>query len=488
MVSPRVEGESRSKEHALALRAATAPAEEAAEAWQALMTVLPFDEISEETQRVLPAIFANIHQEPNVPELSRLRGVYRNAWVRNQQLLYGVHPVLQELARRGIDYRVTKGMAVLHLVETLGSRVMSDVDIVVRAQDVDDLRRIMSAYGFRSSDPPACVHRIPSVSRDALNFNRGSERIDVHVSPFREPERLFTAMLNTDGVQANSVSLALADPALVMINAMVHGNDAFSRTDRIQALVDVHHLSSIVTIDGAVEVSESLGLGRIVNEFLDHGDAFGMRYSVSRRPADVAAGGLRVKPSGVGVRMVTRFRARLDLIRARSIRLPIRTTRRTTELKHALAYRIWVRLGKSAKLESRACRWFGGFLAAPHESLPMDVQCRPFDAERPRYLAATSFSQNAFDWRFGFRHEADHLDIVLQIEDDALDEADAFVLVNGDFVTKIVGGDLESRTVFLREVPPRAEVSIRPLGAACTGCYPTLDGMQIRMKVVGRHA
>lgn len=479
-----MESDSHFREQVLALRAATAPADEAAEAWRSLMTLLPFDEISESTQRVVPAIFANIQSVENIPERARLRGVYRNAWVRNQRLLYSAQPVLVEFERRAIPYRVTKGMAVLQLINTLGSRVMSDIDVVIDQEDVDGVRQVLGAHGFRSSDAPACHHRAAAVNRDALNFNRGTERIDIHVSPFRQPETLFRAMLETKGSRPMTSGLVLADPILVVLHAMIHGVRADSRTDRIQAIIDVSQLMSIVSPDEVLARGESLGLESSLEKFLDQSTAAGIDFRVSRRPNRNSASDPDVQRSKMALSRLNGFRERLRLLRLRSIGISRELARDSRGLKHARAYRLWLQLGKSAKLESHVLRWTGGFLVPAHESLPTEFECRPFSADCPPWVTSTSISRASLDWRFGFLHQSTSVDVVLEVIDDGFQDSDAFVFLNGAFVTKIVGGDPESRTIFLSKVPPHSEVSFRPVGPACTDCYPDLDGMLIRMKVV----
>ena len=158
--------------------------------------------------------------------------------------------------------------------------------------------------------------------------------------------------------------------------------------------------------------------------------------------------------------------------------------RNCVEFRHAVSYRIWLQMGKSANLERRILRRKGGFLVSPVDVLPEVQSCQPFAAQGVSWLSVSSVAKIAVDWRFGFRNDDGDVDVILEFEHAAFDDSDAFLVLNGTFVTKIVGGDCESRTVYLRKVPARAEVSIRPIGAACEDCFPDLTDVRVTTKVV----
>jgi len=63
-----------------------------------------------------------------------------------------------------------------------------------------------------------------------------------------------------------------------------------------------------------------------------------------------------------------------------------------------------------------------------------------------------------------------------------LDRLDAFVFINGIPRTRIVAGDLTTRTVGIQDMGPSMEISLRPLWNACERCYSGLDDLEISLE------
>lgn len=84
--------------------------------------------------RLLPLVFRNLEGgrgEPR-PQWEKLRGIHRQAWVRNHWLFHQVRPLLERLAGAGIPVMVLKGAALaLRVYPDAGSRPMRDVDLMV---------------------------------------------------------------------------------------------------------------------------------------------------------------------------------------------------------------------------------------------------------------------------------------------------------------------------------------------------------------------
>ena len=70
--------------------------------------------------------------------------------VKTEAFVLEARRVTSELEREGIDVVVTKGVvSQSRLYNCLGKRVFSDIDLMIRPADVEKVRRILSAIGFR---------------------------------------------------------------------------------------------------------------------------------------------------------------------------------------------------------------------------------------------------------------------------------------------------------------------------------------------------
>ncbi|WP_445185031.1 nucleotidyltransferase family protein [Pseudonocardia sp. Cha107L01] len=88
--------------------------------------------------------------QPTTPEQARqIRAVHRIKQLRVMDLERELFAIVELLANRGIDSRVLKGTAVAHLdYPDPALRSFIDLDVLVRARDVDRAVAAMSAAGF----------------------------------------------------------------------------------------------------------------------------------------------------------------------------------------------------------------------------------------------------------------------------------------------------------------------------------------------------
>jgi hypothetical protein len=91
------------------------------------------DDVDTPTFRLLPLIYRNLERNRvDDPDLLRLKGAYRHAWVTNQRLFHRAGGGLEALDRCGIPTMVLKGAAVATThYEDMGARAMDDVDVLV---------------------------------------------------------------------------------------------------------------------------------------------------------------------------------------------------------------------------------------------------------------------------------------------------------------------------------------------------------------------
>lgn len=476
------------RELTLALKAALDPPESAVRAWNDLMSDVAFDELSAPVQRVLPAIFSNLQFEDSVIEAARLKGAYRYTWVLNRRLFFAVTPVLQSLVSAGIDFRVTKGLAVLSTLSTIGSRTMSDVDIVIDATSAHAVQAIIAGHGFRSSDVIPCSRHHASPPTGALDFNKGAAKIDVHVVPYRDPELLFRAMLEVQArwVDLGDGAIPVIHPTLLTLHMLNHGEKGFSSTDLAQAVVDVTLLLRTVPGSAVSAEASQLGLGATLVRFLAACASLDRDLRVPPPRSRRVRSRLTVKTSAVGRRWAS-LRTRLRDLRSRRVDVPFTRVRRHHEIAHPLLYVAWLRAGRTGRLERALIGLTGGLLRRPHEYLPHSSECQPFGGNPPAFVSASALPKDVLDWRLRWNLRARSSAIVLRLDDPVLDEVDVFIFMNGTFVTKVAGGDIDARTVFLRDVPRDCEISIRPMTMVCEECMGDMAQMRIAAEILRTH-
>jgi len=217
--------------------------------WVALMSRLPFDQINENTQRSIPAIFSNLRNESEVPDRERMRGAFKYTWAKNTRMLFDVRPVLQELDRLDVNYRVIKGAAVLAHQGQFGSRIMGDIDLLIAASDCAIVEKVFISNGFRRSSHSVCAGHSDADHFEALNFNAGATHVDLHVAEFKYPNALLELMLEQPAQLLSTPIgvLPVPDSHLLLLHSAVHGQAAHGPTDLMQTALDFTTLSSTIS-------------------------------------------------------------------------------------------------------------------------------------------------------------------------------------------------------------------------------------------------
>lgn len=105
--------------------------------WRARVDLM--EEFRRDVVRLLPAVYHNMQRHgSDDPILPRLKGVYRRAWYDTTRLFHRVAPVIGALRAADIDIVLLKGAPLaLAYYDTVAERPMGDVDVMVRAGDLD---------------------------------------------------------------------------------------------------------------------------------------------------------------------------------------------------------------------------------------------------------------------------------------------------------------------------------------------------------------
>ena len=122
----------------LLLKAALLTGEESIHSWEKWIASVDIDSIDWGSQRLLPLLYKNLQsQGVSHKEFDKFKGVYRQAWYRNQMVLYDMAEVIGKLHQAGIRTLLLKGAAMIIIYyKDPGLRPMGDFDLLIPSRDL----------------------------------------------------------------------------------------------------------------------------------------------------------------------------------------------------------------------------------------------------------------------------------------------------------------------------------------------------------------
>ncbi len=162
--------------------------------WGEWKRVVPFDTIDYATMSLLPLLYMRLREEGiQDPLVSKIEGLYRLTWVKNQLLLKEVVPILAAFQKEGIGALLLKGAALfLAVYKNPGVRFVADVDVFVADANLQKAAAILRAHGWHSTHLPTNISETDTyldAARD-FSFTKGDACIDVHANLFYKDEYL----------------------------------------------------------------------------------------------------------------------------------------------------------------------------------------------------------------------------------------------------------------------------------------------------------
>jgi hypothetical protein len=142
-----------SPDEELLLQAALGSGEDVARSWSEWRGRVNLDDVTATSFRLLPLTYVNLLEHGvDDPDLGRLKGIYRQAWVRAQLQQRGLAEALRLLADAGIETMLLKGSALLQRVyPTPAARPMEDLDVLVHPEQLRRAVDGLVAGGWRIS-------------------------------------------------------------------------------------------------------------------------------------------------------------------------------------------------------------------------------------------------------------------------------------------------------------------------------------------------
>lgn len=231
------------------------------------------DDVNYATTRLLPLLYMRMSALGiGGPLLGRIQGVYKVAWVKNQQLLHALDTVLELCAKHGIRVLLLKGMPLLmRAYHNIGARFLDDADVLIDPRDMKKVIAVMTGTGWKfaldyfpdreyfSEESIARITKAVTFTHDELSAN-----IDVHWGLFnptahtpvsREPG---FAELWEGSVpfEYKSKQYRTISPEVMLLHIIVHG--AKSNAHRpLRWVADAVTIIRTLSVDWAVFIQEA---------------------------------------------------------------------------------------------------------------------------------------------------------------------------------------------------------------------------------------
>lgn len=216
----------------LLLKACLLPLEQLGPLWRSWHAAVDIESLDDASNRLLPLLYRRLESD-NItgPEIARLRGIYRYHWCRNQLLFAELRAIMSALNEVGVEVLLLKGAALVErYYRDPGLRPMSDLDIMVRPEDMGKTFAVLEKLGWapkvRADIEKIRVHRLIHAVDFLREKNGRMLEVDVHWTPLHRStwpgaEKAFWA--NSDSAQINGVECRLLDPTDQLMHVCLHG-------------------------------------------------------------------------------------------------------------------------------------------------------------------------------------------------------------------------------------------------------------------------
>jgi hypothetical protein len=169
------------RQQMLVLEASLLPAEQALAAFRKWVGLIDLDaDFEYDTFRLLPLMYDNLHRHGvSHPLMSRLKGIYRQTWYKNNKLFADLGPVLEALHGAKIPVLLLKGVPLIeHYYRNIALRPMADIDVLVPPARAREAIELMTPFPYqRIADPSADFMKF----RHAMGYwSPGNGEFDLH--------------------------------------------------------------------------------------------------------------------------------------------------------------------------------------------------------------------------------------------------------------------------------------------------------------------
>ena len=215
------------REQELLLQAALLEGEDAISAWQQWRSMVDLEGyLDNGSFRLLPLLYKNLQLlRIEDPFMNKLKGLYKQAWCKNQILFYDISKVLQYLHDAGIQTMILKGAALIVLhYKNYAVRPMADFDILVPTSQALPAINLLNKAGWIQTDNLIDVYLC---SRNSMKFiGKSGKELDLHWHLLGVSCQEVSDMVFWEGVvsiRINEVSSFALNPTDTLLHVIVHG-------------------------------------------------------------------------------------------------------------------------------------------------------------------------------------------------------------------------------------------------------------------------
>ena len=453
------------KRQELALRAALCSQPQSIDAWRELRQITEIEDLDHSVTRVLPSVYKNLKETLGGNDLLKLRGSARHTWARNTEFLRQLEPLILELDKESIDYRILKGGAINLLFNPPDFRIMGDIDLLVSKSEIPKVQVAFDKAGFTPKFAIKCPHQMKSRKKLEASFiNNKSLEIDLHVAEERSESALFKRMLQLPPQTTlyRNLEIRLPTTELLLIHALVHGSLAVEPEDQAQMILDIELLKPRVNLPRLVRELERLNYGPTFNKYLE-------LRNLAMGTLDETLPKVIQSPRRARLEPVTALRSvllfSLALIRAIRFRTP-----RLLHLgkiwkgrnQHRILYLVWLYSGLLRQIEFLITTRLVGFIPKSHPD---------------RKLFPVAIWSN--DWRFRVTNKTNEEHLAVWLESQAFKDQSFLVFSNGRLVAVTEQISSGKYQLVLRNPATSNEISLRLPFSGCKECAVKLSDLVI---------
>lgn len=215
----------------LLLKAALLAGEPAVHAWQNWQALVDFEQqLDIGSFRLLPLLYHNLRNlGVDDPIMSRLKGIYRREWYKNQVMFHAGAKVLQTLHAADINTMILKGAALtVRYYQDYGLRPMGDFDVLVPIAKHHDAIRVLTDLNWQAQDfvLEKLTEEFKSL-RHAYGFrDRQGHELDLHWYAIRYsnyPQIDDDFWLDAIPAQIGDITTCMLNPTDQLLHTVIHG-------------------------------------------------------------------------------------------------------------------------------------------------------------------------------------------------------------------------------------------------------------------------
>jgi hypothetical protein len=467
----------------LAIKCAALPPAEAASSWNELMQIVTFEDLSHSTQRILPKIYKNLEAFTGLPSYQKLMGAYKYNWVKNNKILMPFRSILAELNNQNIDYRVLKGAALNLSSSSIGERVMGDIDLLIKTENLNQLVRILRLKNYKQKYVTHCPNAITDMVEHELCFvSPQNSEIDLHLAEKSYPRTLFKEMINTPPVEVffYGTKAKLPSKELTLIHSAKHGQQSVGVTDSIQSFIDVNELLKDIDFRILQTKSNKVQFNEVVNVYLENlnqltNQEYPMIKSTKKDPVKLPTNKFNFFDND---RIFMHLR---EIIQTRQVSKWESVKIFTRFNGKRYLYLVWIKLGKPRHFERFVFRLFRGFLPTPREHFKTGDLSTGFVPNAQKWIVINQVSSEAHDWRFKLKQIRHSKKTSIELISENFKNWNWLVFVNG----KLQGTTLQNSdgvyNINSSSYSKILEISLRSPSHVCELCERGLDDLRIRI-------